>query len=156
MLFFEDMNPGESITSPPLTVERDEMVEFAKRWDPMPFHVDEAAGMASFGGITAPGIFVLALKQRLIHQLPDPHAVIASLGYDEVRFLEPVRPNDTLRLKYDWLTRRESKSKPDRGVVTVRLSLINQSEKTVMSHLDTILVRRRSPASASEEKPSDT
>jgi len=49
MLFYEDMNPGESIISPPLTVDRDEMVEFAKRWDPMPFHIDDEAGVASFG-----------------------------------------------------------------------------------------------------------
>ncbi len=145
MLFYEDMTPGDTITSPTATVDRGEMIEFAKRWDPMPFHVDDEAGKAAFGGITAPGLFVLAIKQRLIHQLPDQHAVIASLGYDELRFHAPVRPDDTLQLKFECLTRRESKSKPDRGVVTVRMSLINQSEVTVMSHLDTILVRRRNP-----------
>ena len=145
MLFYEDMTPGDTITSPTVTVDRGEMVEFAKRWDPMPFHVDDEAGKAAFGGITAPGLFVLAIKQRLIHKLPDRHAVIASLGYDELRFHAPVRPDDTLQLKFECLTRRESKSKPDRGVVTVRMSLINQSEVTVMSHLDTILVRRRNP-----------
>ena len=145
MLFYEDMTPGESITSPTAVVDRDEMVAFAKRWDPMPFHVDDAAGQAAFGGITAPGLFVLAIKQQLIHQLPDQHAVIASLGYDELRFHAPVCPNDTLHLKFECISRRESKTKADRGVVTVRLSLINQAGVTVMSHLDTILVRRRNP-----------
>ncbi|MFM9885092.1 MAG: MaoC/PaaZ C-terminal domain-containing protein [Burkholderiales bacterium] len=148
MLFYEDMTPGESITSPTVTVDRGEMIEFAKRWDPMPFHIDDEAGKAAFGGITAPGLFVLAIKQRLIHQLSDRHAVIASLGYDELRFHAPVRPDDTLRLNFACLTRRESKSKPDRGVVTVRLSLINQAGVTVMSHLDTILVRRRNQGEA--------
>lgn len=145
MLFYEDMTPGDTITSPTVTVDRGEMVEFAKRWDPMPFHVDDEAGKAAFGGITAPGLFVLAIKQRLIHKLPDRHAVIASLGYDELRFHAPVRPDDTLQLKFECISRRESRTKADRGVVTVRLSLVNQSEVTVMSHLDTILVRRRNP-----------
>ena len=146
MLFYEDMLVGTSVTSLPLTVDRDELVAFARRWDPMPFHVDEAAGHAAFGGITAPGVYVLALKQQLVHRLPEPHAVIASLGYDEVRFLEPVRPGDTLHLRLDWLERRLSSSKPDRGIVTIRLSLINQVGAAVMSHLDTILVRRRDSA----------
>ena len=146
MLFYEDMLVGTSVTSLPLTVDRDELVAFARRWDPMPFHVDEAAGQAAFGGITAPGVYVLALKQQLVHRLPEPHAVIASLGYDEVRFLEPVRPGDTLHLRLDWLERRLSSSKPDRGIVTIRLSLINQVGAAVMSHLDTILVRRRDSA----------
>lgn len=112
----------------------------------MPFHVDDAAGAAAFGGITAPGLYVLAIKQRLIHRLPSPQAVIASLGYDELRFHEPVRPGDILHLDYAWVRRRESKSKPDRGIVTVRMALVNQSGAKVMSHLDTVLVRRRQTA----------
>jgi acyl dehydratase len=144
VLFYEDMNPGDSMTSTSVTVDRDEMVDFATRWDPLPIHVDEQAAQAAAGGLTAPGLFVLALKQRLVHRLPD-QAVIASVGYDDVRFHEPVRPNDTLHLHCQWLDRRESESKPDRGVVTVRLSLINQAGATVMSHLDTVLVRRRQP-----------
>jgi acyl dehydratase len=143
LLHYEDMVPGESVTSPTLVVDRDELVAFAERWDPMPFHVDEGAGRAAFGSLTAPGLYVLALKQSLIHRLPEPHAVIASLGYDEVRFLQPVRPRDTLQLRLEWVSRRPSSSKPDRGIVSIRLLLINQDGMTVMSHLDTVLVRRR-------------
>lgn len=150
MLFYEDMTPGDSLTGPACVVDRDEMVAFAHRWDPMPFHVDEAAGQAAFGSLTAPGVFVLALKQRLIHQLPEPQAVIASMGYDEVRFHAPVRPGDTLSLKFEWVSRRESQSRPDRGVVVLRLSLVNQAGVTVMSHLDTVLVRRRPAAAAAQ------
>ena len=62
---------------------------------------------------------MLAIKQRLIHQLPQPHAVIASLGYDEVRFLQPVRPDDVLRLRFEYVSRRESTSRPERGIVTL-------------------------------------
>ncbi len=141
-LFFEDMEPGQSLTSPPQRIDRDELVAFAKIWDPLPFHIDELAGIKAFGSLTAPGLYVLAVKQRLIHRLP-PLSVIASLGYDEVRFHAPLRPDDTVVLKQEWVSRRLSQSKPDRGVVTLRFSLINQDNETVMSHLDTILVRCR-------------
>lgn len=141
-LHFEDMEPGLCLTSPPHRIERSELVAFAKVWDPLPFHVDEQAGIRAFGSLTAPGLYMLAVKQRLIHQLPKME-VIASLGYDEVRFIAPMRPDDTVVLQLEWVSRRASESKPDRGIVTVRFSLINQDGKAVMSHLDTILVKRR-------------
>jgi acyl dehydratase len=88
---------------------------------------------------------MLAVKQRLVHSLP-PQAVIASLGYDEVRFKEPLRPGDTVFLKQLWESRRPSGSKTDRGIVTLRFSLVNQSGAIVLTHLDTVLVRRRQAA----------
>ena len=129
--------------SPTLVVDRDEMVDFAKRWDPLPIHVDSDVAVNN-GGPTAPGVFILAIKQRLIHQLPE-HAVIASFGYDEVRFHQPLRPGDEVHLRYEFIETRPSSSKPDRGIVTVRLSLVRNDDEVVMSHLDTILVRRRVP-----------
>ena len=143
MLYYEDMVPGETIEGPSFELDRQEMVAFAKIWDPLPFHVDETAAEKAFGGLTAPGVYVLAIKQRLIHELDDEHAVIASLGYDEVRFHRPVRPGDTVSLRVEWVDRRPSTSKPDRGIVTIRFSLANQQGEVVMSHLDTVLVRRR-------------
>ena len=71
--------------------------------------------------MSAPGLFVLAVKQRLIHQLPE-HAVIASFGYDEVPFHQPLRPGDEVHLRYDFVETRPSSSKPGRGVATIRLS----------------------------------
>ena len=137
------MIAGQYMTSPAVVVDRDEMVDFAKRWDPLPIHVDSEVA-ASNGGLTAPGLFILAVKQRLIHQLPE-HAVIASFGYDEVRFHHPLRPGDEVHLRYEYVETRPSSSKPDRGIVTVRLSLVRNDDEVVMSHLDTILVRRRVP-----------
>ena len=144
MIYFEDMVAGECMTSPAVVVDRDELVDFAKRWDPLPIHVDSEVAV-SHGGPTAPGVFILAVKQRLIHQLPE-HAVIASFGYDEVRFHHPLRPGDEVHLRYEVVETRASSSKPDRGIATVRLSLVrNDDDEVVMSHLDTILVRRRVP-----------
>lgn len=143
LLFFEDMEPGHSMSSQPVQISREELVAFAKAWDPLPIHVDEAVGVKVFGSLTAPGLYMLAIKQRLIHTLPALN-VIASLGYDEVRFHAPLRPGDTVSLRQDWVSRRPSSSKPDRGIVVLRFSLINQEGTTLMSHLDTVLVRRRS------------
>lgn len=141
-LHFEDMEPGLCLISAPHRIDKSELVEFAKVWDPLPFHVDEQAGIQAFGSLTAPGLYMLAVKQRLIHQLP-AMKVIASLGYDEVRFLAPMRPDDNVVLRLEWVDRRISESKPDRGIVTVRFSLINQDGQMVMSHLDVILVQCR-------------
>ncbi|MDX2381790.1 MAG: MaoC/PaaZ C-terminal domain-containing protein [Acidimicrobiia bacterium] len=143
MRYFEDLKPGDVVLGPTLVVERDEMVEFARRWDPQPFHLDDAVANAMFGegGVTAPGVFVMAIRTRLLHNTPDL-AVIAALGWDELRFSAPVRAGDTLELRQEWLDKRASDSKPDRGVARSRLSLVNQDGVEVMSHIDTILVRR--------------
>ena len=142
LLYFEDIQPGQAVVSPVFKVDREEMVAFARVWDPLPFHVDEAAGRETHGSLIAPGLFVLGVKLRLIHQ--SPHlAVLASMGYDEVRFHEPVRPGDELTLRREWLSGRLSQSRPDRGIIKARYLLNNQEGRTVMSHLDTLLVRRR-------------
>lgn len=143
MIHFEDMIVGHCMTSETVVVDRDEMVAFAKQWDPLPIHVESEVAVRH-GGLTAPGLFILAVKQRLIHQLPE-QAVIASFGYDEVRFHHPLRPGDEVHLRYELVGTRPSSSKPDRGIVTVRLSLVRKDGEVVMSHLDTILVRRRIP-----------
>ena len=142
-IYFEDMVPGEKLTGPSAVVDKEEMVAFAKRWDPMPFHVDESAGVAAFGTLTASSTYILSLKQSLVHRLPKKFGVLASLGFDEVRFHKPVRPDDRLRIEIEWLERRVSTSNPDRGIVTLRFTLFNQHEETVMSHLDTVLAKRR-------------
>lgn len=141
-LCYEEMVPGEGLSSDYCVIQRDELVEFARAWDPLPFHLDEEAGLSAFGGITAPGLYALAVKQRLIHTLR-PIAVIASLGYDEVRFHAPLRPGMKVRLTAQWVSRRVSESKPDRGIVMIRFTLLNETGEAIMSHLDTVLVRRR-------------
>ena len=88
-------------------------------------------------------MFLLAVKIRLLHQLPEPLAVIAGLGYDELRFHAPARPGDELQLRQEWLDKRESASKPDRGIANSQVSLVNQDGVTVLSHLDSVLLRRR-------------
>ena len=143
MLYFDDIRPGDVMQSPTYPIHRDEMVEFARRWDPVPIHVDPGAARDGAGGVTASGTYVLALKSRLLHEIPETVAIFGSAGYDEVRFHEPVRDGDVVHVVMEWLEVRASRSKPDRGVVRSRISLVNQDGVTVMSHLDTLIVQRR-------------
>lgn len=141
VIYFEDIVPGSRQMGGTVTVDPDEMLQFARVWDPLPIHVDTAIAHKDMGGLTAPGLYLLALKQRLLHGLIAKPAVIASFGYDEVRFLRPVFGGDRLTLVVDWVEKRISTSKPDRGIVVHRLSLLDPEGTPVMSHLDTILVR---------------
>ena len=142
LLYFEDIEPGQASRSSDHPVDRDEMVEFARCWDPVPIHIDPVVADAEVGGLTASGAYVLAVRSRLLHELPAV-AIIGSAGYDEVRFHEPLRPGDSVHVVLEWLECRPSSSKPDRGVVKLRISLVNQRDVTVMSHFDTLIVRRR-------------
>jgi acyl dehydratase len=143
LIHFEEVVTGTTITGP-YRVPEDEMVAFARHWDPLPVHVDKkAAAASSFGGLIAPGTYLLAVIVSLIHALPRGFAVIASPGYDEVRFMNPVRPGDDLTLEAEVLDKRLSESKPDRGVVRMRFTLRNQSGVAVVTMQNVMLVSRR-------------
>jgi acyl dehydratase len=144
-IFYEDVTPGAAIHAGPYLIAEHELVSFAATWDPMPIHADKSFA-DRHGGLTAPGIYLLAIKMRLVHSLPVQRSVIATVGYDDVRFHRPVRPGDALTLELKWTGKRRSRSKPDRGIVTARFSLLNAGGELVMSHLDTVLMRLRSPA----------
>lgn len=125
------------------TMEKDEIMAFARRWDPMPFHVDEAAAAATqHGGIIACGSHLMAIRIHIIQRDgTNPH-VVASGGYGEVRFHMPARPGDVMTLYGECLEKRVSKSKPDRGVVTLGFTMENQNGDTVLSMTDTIIVMK--------------
>lgn len=143
-IYFEDIVVGEVLRAGPYVISEQELVAFAAIWDPLPMHVDKVYA-ARHGGLTAPGIYLLAIKLRLAHTLPLTNTVIASVGYDEVRFVKPARPGDALTLELKWTQKRRSRSKPDRGLVTGLYSLVNGAGETVMSNLDTVLMQLRHP-----------
>jgi acyl dehydratase len=143
-IYFEDVIPGTVLHAGPYVVPEQELMDFAATWDPLPIHVDKNYAM-QHGGLTAPGIYLLAVKLRLVHTFPFQKTVIASFGYDEVRFLKPVHPGEALMLELQWTEKRRSQSRPDRGIVSGRYSLRNAAGEIVLSHLDTILMRLRSP-----------
>ena len=151
-LYFEDFTPGQEFHTSGVTLTEGQIIDFALRFDPQPFHLDvEAAKETIFGGLIASGFHTMALTFRLYAQTNALGAAsLGSPGLDEVRWLRPVRPGDTLRAVVEVLETRPSTSKPDRGIVTVKYTTRNQRGEAVMTMLAKQLIRRR-PASA----PSD-
>jgi len=141
--YLEDFEVGMVHSSGRYTVTQEEIVRFAGEFDPQPFHIDgEMAAASVFGGLTASGAHIVALQLKLIHEsdLGRNDAVLAGLGWDEVRFPEPVRPGDTLSLTIECIGKRISESKPDRGIVKNLVTLKNQKGETVLKSIHTILV----------------
>jgi acyl dehydratase len=104
-IFFEDVVPGNSIKAGPYVIPEQELIDFAAKWDPLPIHIDKAFA-ERHGGLTASGTYLLAVKMLLVHSLPLRRSVMASFGYDEVRFHRPARPGDVLMLELTWVKKR--------------------------------------------------
>jgi acyl dehydratase len=145
--YFEDYVEGDVHRFGSIAVEGDEVVAFAKRFDPQPFHIDpEAAKLTQFGGIIASGWHTAALAMRLFaDNYLTQVASFASPGVDELRWLKPVRPGDTLSMRVTVLKAAASKSKPDRGAVTSLVEVFNQVDEAVMTFTCVNLIGRRSP-----------
>jgi acyl dehydratase len=135
MLYFEDFPPGDVRESPARAVTREQILAFAREFDPQPFHIDEAAAKTTiYGGLIASGWHTVAIYMRLMWEafLKDT-ASLGSPGVDEVRWLKPVRPGDTLRARFTVLEAIPSRSKPDRGVVRSLSEVLNQHGEVVMT-----------------------
>jgi acyl dehydratase len=135
MLYFEDFPPGDVRESPARTLTRDEILTFARQFDPQPFHLDdEAAKRSVFGGLLASGWHTCAIYMRLMWEtfLKDT-ASLGSPGVDEIRWVKPVRPGDTLRVRFTVVEAVPSRSKPDRGIVRVLSEVFNQHGEIVMT-----------------------
>lgn len=144
-LYLEDFTAGRRFESPPLTLAEAEVVEFARRYDPQPFHLDaEAARQSPYGGLIASGLHTLTLTFGLFLQTGALAAAsLGSPGLDEVRWLVPVRPGDTLRVVVEVLAARPSVSKPDRGIATLRYEMRNQRGEIVLTMRGHQILRRR-------------
>jgi acyl dehydratase len=144
-MFFEDYVPDQVTALPSIEVTREEVLQFARRYDPQPFHVDEAAAATGpFGGLIASGWHTCALTMRsLVDGFLDAASSLGSPGVDELRWPAPVRPGDVLAPRATVLDARVSKSKPDRGIVRARVEALNQDGAVALSMTATILVRRR-------------
>jgi acyl dehydratase len=143
--WFEDYAQGSTWEYGPLRVDESEVVDFGRRFDPQPFHVDPvAAATGPYGGLIASGWHTCALMMRLLaEQYLSPASSLGSPGVDELRWVLPVRPGDELTLKTTVREARRSRSKPDRGLVRTQVELVNQSGDVVLSMLAMNLVRTR-------------
>jgi len=143
--WFEDYTEGSAWEFGPLKVDESEVVDFGRRFDPQPFHVDAAAAATGpYGGLIASGWHTCALMMRLLaEQYLSPASSLGSPGVDELRWVLPVRPEDEMTLKTTVREARRSRSKPDRGLVRTHVELRNQSGDVVLSMLAMNLIRTR-------------
>jgi acyl dehydratase len=143
--YFEDYPPGAVFEGGAITVSENDIVDFARHYDPQTMHTDPAAAAHGFfGGLIASGWHTAALMMRLFaaHFL-SPASSLASPGIDELRWLRPVRPGDGLSLRVTVTEARRSRSKPDQGVVHSFVELLNQKGEVVMSLKPISLIRSR-------------
>jgi acyl dehydratase len=133
--WFEDYVVGTTAEHGTVAVEEAELVDFGRRFDPQPFHVDaEAAAQGPFGGLIASGWHTCALMMRLFAQeFLSEVSSLGSPGVDELRWLRPVRPGDRLSLHTTVEEARQSRSKPDRGLVRTRVELRDGGGEVVLS-----------------------
>jgi acyl dehydratase len=143
--FFEDFAVGQIFASTRrLRVGKDEIIAFAKQFDPQPFHLDEQAARNSiFGGLVASGWYTAALTMRLVTESEFRSAAgTTGLGFDELRWPVPVRPGDELRIESEVLDVRLSKSRPDQGLMKMRILTLNQQGQVVQELVANELVPR--------------
>lgn len=135
MKYLEDFIVGQVMDYPPRTVSEEEIIAFARDYDPQPFHLDkEAAKQSLFGGLCASGWHTAGLMMRiLVDNMIGQSASMGSPGVDQLRWVKPVFPGDTLHLRGEVVEARVSQSKPDRGVITSRYEMRNQRGETVLT-----------------------
>jgi acyl dehydratase len=141
---FEDLEVGEKRTSSPRTVSEEEMVRFARDYDPQWFHADpEAARDSTFGGVIASGLFVLAIWRQLDHEINSDIDFVCGIGFDDFRLEKALRPGDTVTAHSEVLELIPSKSRDDRGTAITQYRVENQDGDTVLRFKSINLVHRR-------------
>ena len=149
MLYFEDIEPGTKSAFGRYKVTREEVIEFATKYDPQPFHLsDEEAAKTYFGRLSASGWHTAAMMMRmLVDNMSDiQQAGLGSPGIDELRWLKPVYPGDILRVETEILDKRPSRSRADMGSFRSRATIYNQDDVAVMTAVSIGLIRRRPEA----------
>ncbi|WP_174280199.1 MaoC family dehydratase [Sphingomonas bacterium] len=144
--YFEDMVVGAVERFGAYRVTREEVIDFARRFDPQPFHLsDEAAAATHFGRLSASGWHSCAMVMAMLveHLQAIDHAGLGSPGIDALRWLRPVHPGDTLRCETELLEKRRSASRPAMGSFKSRLIAYNQDDVAVLSMVSIGLIRVR-------------
>ena len=148
MIYFEDLQIGAETDFGSYPVTREEVLEFARKYDPQPFHLsDEAAAKTHFGRIAASGWHTAAMAMAVIarHVVKHEQAGLGSPGIDELRWKKPVYPGDTIHVRGRIIDKTPSRSRPDMGSFRTETIVTNQDGETVMSFQSIVLIRRRPP-----------
>ena len=146
MIYFEDLQVGTERLFGSYHVTREEILEFAHKYDPQPFHLnDEAAAKTHFGRLAASGWHTAAMVMRVVVDClaAEQQAGLGSPGVDELRWLRPVHPDDTLTVHGKIVDKTPSRSKPDIGSVRTQMIVTNQNDVPVMRFTSIVLMQRR-------------
>ena len=146
ILYLDDFTPGQRFAGRTrIRIEDDRVKAFASEFDPQPFHLDErAAGASIFRGLAASGWHTAAVTMRLLVDSDfQPAGGIVGAGFDELRWPQPVRPGDELRVECEVLEVRPSKSRPEQGLIKVRTNTLNQEIAVVQTSVGNLVVPRR-------------
>jgi acyl dehydratase len=146
MRYFEDLEVSSETEFGTYEVTREEVIEFARKYDPQPFHLsDEAAAKTHFGRLAASGWHTAAMTMAVIarYVVEDQQAGLGSPGIDELRWLKPVYPGDTLHVRGRILEKTPSRSRPEMGSFRTQTTVSNQDGEAVMRFTSIVLIRRR-------------
>jgi acyl dehydratase len=146
MIYFEDLEVGAQTYFGAYEVTREEVLEFARKYDPQPFHLsDEEAAKTHFGRLAASGWHTAAMTMGVIarHVVEDKQAGLGSPGIDELRWKRPVFPGDTLHVRGQILDKTPSRSRPEMGSFRTETTVTNQDDQVVMTFTSIVLIRRR-------------
>ena len=149
MLYFEDLEVGSTQGYGQYEVTRDEVIEFATKYDPQPFHLDdEAAAKTHFGRLAASGWHTCAMMMAMMveNMKESAQAGLGSPGLDNLRWKKPVFPGDTLRIESVLREKRRSKSRPEMGIMKGRLQVFNQNDEVVLELENIGLIAVRDPS----------
>lgn len=151
MQYFEDLVVGSKASFGRYEITREEVIEYASKYDPQPFHLDdEAAAKTHFGRISASGWHTCAMTMAMLVQNLREHkqAGLGSPGLDELRWLKPVYPGDVLRVESELLEKTRSRSRPEMGSFKSIISVFNQDDVKVMTFRSIGLIAVREPAAS--------
>lgn len=146
MPYLEDFEIGQVHRFGRYEVTRDEVLDFARRWDPQPFHLsDDGAAKTHFGSLSASGWHTAAMTMAMTVAEADEHdgGSLGAVGIDGLRWLRPVKPGDVLRVESEVLEVRPSEKRPEMGSVRSRTTVLNQKDEPVMRFEPIVLFRRR-------------
>lgn len=146
MMYLEDLQPGMKRSFGRYEVTREEVLDFARKYDPQPFHLsDEAAAKTHFGRLAASGWHscAMAMSMLVAEMAVHPQASLGAAGIDELRWLRPVHPGDVLRCETEVLEVTPSQSRPDMGSARNQMVVFNQDDVPVMRFIALALIRRR-------------
>ncbi|MEN3749314.1 MaoC family dehydratase [Sphingomonas sp. HF-S3] len=146
MLYFDDIEVGATRSFGRYEVTREEVLDFAAKYDPQPFHLsDEAAAQTHFGRLAASGWHTcsMAMAMFVAEMKAHPQAALGAAGVDELRWLKPVYPGDTLRCESEVLEKKASQSRAEMGSLRNRMTVYNQNDEPVLRFVALALIRRR-------------